>query len=376
MDRIEWTYMLQRITPSRWQKLHLVQSDKTVGQKRMSPDEKRILDMLYIAPYDSKGTKGWLVRFKWYPNGKPTWHSKLVSWSEARNPNQALDEARRYRDEWIAKNKDKLWLRGGGSFNAELPANNTSGILGVNRPVRVLPSGTVSEEWQTTWLKPDGSDGTKRASTRKFGEIEALCMVVEARRDGLKELQSIDKWKDDPSLDSLIDYYDDIIEHLLDLKNQSPGRPILEIVRDPNISGTSKFEEIQLRIGQQRFRRSVPQIFDMKCAVSGSSVLVRASHIKPWRVASDPERLDPMNGLALSPNYDAAFDIGLITFRSDGAIMIAREFADDARKLGISENDRLLVVMDAHASYLDWHRKNVFGRRANQSPATVFTKQA
>lgn len=337
----------------------------------MTPEEKRILDMLYIAPYDSKGTKGWLVRFKWYPDGKPTWHSKLFSWSDTRNPNQALDEARRYRDDWIEKNKDKLWLRGGGSFNAELPANNSSGILGVNRPVRVLPSGSISEEWQTTWRRPDGSDGTKAASTKKYGEIEALRIVVEARREGLKELMVEDRWREDSSLHGLIGYYDDIIEHLLDLKDQSPGRSILEIVRDPNISGTSKFEEIQIRVGQQRFRRSVLEIFDFKCAVSGSAVLVRASHIKPWRVASDQERLDPLNGLALSPNYDAAFDAGLISFRSDGAILIAREFVDDAHKLGIDPDDRLILAMDGHASYLDWHRKYIYGKRTNseRSPA-------
>jgi len=184
-------------------------------------------------------------------------------------------------------------------------------------------------------------------------------------------LQKGDKWRDDPSLEGLIDYYDDIIAHLLDLKDQSSGRPILEIVRDPNISGTSKFEEIQIRVGQQRFRRSVLQIFDQKCAVSGSSVLVRASHIKPWKVASDQERLDPLNGLALSPNYDAAFDAGLISFRSDGVIIISREFADDAHRLGIEESDRLLVVIDGHASYLDWHRKNVVGKRANQTAQTT-----
>ncbi|WP_245431366.1 HNH endonuclease signature motif containing protein, partial [Rhodoplanes roseus] len=33
--------------------------------------------------------------------------------------------------------------------------------------------------------------------------------------------------------------------------------------------------------------------------------VLRASHIKPWRDASDQERLDPRNGLLLSATLDA-----------------------------------------------------------------------
>ena len=49
-----------------------------------------------------------------------------------------------------------------------------------------------------------------------------------------------------------------------------------------------------------------------RCAVTGLDLplLLRASHIKPWRDSDNRERLDPYNGLLLSPSYDAAFDWG------------------------------------------------------------------
>ena len=41
---------------------------------------------------------------------------------------------------------------------------------------------------------------------------------------------------------------------------------------------------------------------------------LQASHIKPWRDATDAERLDGANGLLLSPHIDHLFDEGYITF--------------------------------------------------------------
>jgi len=221
----------------------------------------------------------------------------------------------------------------------------------------------MSAEWQTTYLKPDGTDENRKFSVRKNGELEAMTLAITARKRGLIALKVIDKYGSDGSIDDMIDYYDDILSNIEDLKDRTPGPSILEIVRDPSASGTSKFEQIQIRVGQQRFRRSVLQVFDNKCAVTGSSSLIRASHIKPWRVSSDQERLDPMNGLALSPTYDAAFDLGLISFRSDGAIIVSNELNADRMNLGITGQEKLLFVTDAHAQYLDWHRKNVYEKK-------------
>lgn len=55
--------------------------------------------------------------------------------------------------------------------------------------------------------------------------------------------------------------------------------------------------------------------------------LLLASHIKPWRSASNYERLSSENGLLLSPLYDKLFDIGLITFDDNMKILISNKLS-------------------------------------------------
>ncbi len=65
---------------------------------------------------------------------------------------------------------------------------------------------------------------------------------------------------------------------------------------------------IKVRRGQQFFRQSILNAYDVQCCISGINVpdLLVASHIKPWRDFPQ-ERLDPRNGLCLSALHDAAF---------------------------------------------------------------------
>ncbi|MGO7165362.1 HNH endonuclease, partial [Rhizobium johnstonii] len=57
-----------------------------------------------------------------------------------------------------------------------------------------------------------------------------------------------------------------------------------------------------------------------RCAVTSCNLpaVLRASHIVPWREASNAERLDPENGLPLVATLDALFDVGLISFDDQG----------------------------------------------------------
>ena len=66
--------------------------------------------------------------------------------------------------------------------------------------------------------------------------------------------------------------------------------------------------------------------------------MLKASHIKPWNISDDYERLDEYNGLLLTPNLDAAFDSGLISFDKDGVILISKKPRDEQKAtLGIEE---------------------------------------
>jgi putative restriction endonuclease len=102
-----------------------------------------------------------------------------------------------------------------------------------------------------------------------------------------------------------------------------------------------------------------------RCAVSGLgvTVLLRASHIKPWRAGNNFERLDAYNGLLLSPSYDAAFDAGLISFDDSGSLLISPDLNRTAVEvLGINPAAKLRTVKDEHRIYLGYHRQAVFRR--------------
>ena len=83
-----------------------------------------------------------------------------------------------------------------------------------------------------------------------------------------------------------------------------------------------------------------------------------ASHIKPWRASTNPERLDPFNGLLLLPNLDRAFDRGFVTFAEDGKILVS-PLLSDPTSLGISP-DMAVVLQTNHQPYMTFHRTTVY----------------
>ncbi len=142
-------------------------------------------------------------------------------------------------------------------------------------------------------------------------------------------------------------------------------------------ASTTRLAEHQVRLGQHRFARSVLANYGNSCAFCGFAPrslprhkLLVASHIKPWAVCNDKERLDERNGVAACGVHDAAFDTGLITV--NGGLRVHR-----AQRLEISARDdpgvdryfgrvlrtRLVLPSGAIApdsAYLEWHRENVY----------------
>jgi len=118
------------------------------------------------------------------------------------------------------------------------------------------------------------------------------------------------------------------------------------------------------RIGQDVFREGLLDFWEGRCAITDFAVsqLLRASHIKPWAdCASDAERLDVFNGILLAPHLDAAFDSGFITVADDGAIVVAGELDESARRvLALNTPLRVRGLTVGHRSYLPWHRQRVF----------------
>lgn len=89
--------------------------------------------------------------------------------------------------------------------------------------------------------------------------------------------------------------------------------------------------------------------------------LLVASHIKPWSVSDNFERLDPYNGLLLLPNYDKLFDLGYITFDPQGRIVCSRLLDNiDRKTMGITPDLRLTKVEERHIQYLKYHYEHCF----------------
>lgn len=148
------------------------------------------------------------------------------------------------------------------------------------------------------------------------------------------------------------------------------------IATDLLLTDTERDSVIKARRGQGKFRANVEAI-ERECRLTGvtNPLLLRASHIKPWRLCETAaERLDGMNGLLLTPDADLLFDRGFITFADDGAVQPSpRVDNEDLRRLGF---DQLTIkrygfeeapvswnvgaFLPAQRSYLDFHRQQVF----------------
>ncbi|WP_051321558.1 HNH endonuclease [Chrysiogenes arsenatis] len=124
---------------------------------------------------------------------------------------------------------------------------------------------------------------------------------------------------------------------------------------------TEGVASIKTRVGQQQFRKSLLNYWG-GCALSGLDFpdILRASHIKPWCLSDDRERIDFFNGLLLSPTFDALFDKGFISFDNEGDILIGDSVRGMAGELGLSDGMRLRKIEEAHRKYLREHR-NIFG---------------
>lgn len=129
-----------------------------------------------------------------------------------------------------------------------------------------------------------------------------------------------------------------------------------------SLDQTEKESVVKSRIGQGIFRDGVINLWS-SCAVTGLNnlTLLRASHIKPWRVSTNDERIDPMNGLLLQPTLDHLFDAGLVTFDDKGEMLISPHLSDeDTKKLGLVQNMKLRKINSKILNYMKYHRTHVF----------------
>jgi putative restriction endonuclease len=158
------------------------------------------------------------------------------------------------------------------------------------------------------------------------------------------------------------------------LAEKSGKKNLIEIVKkeieiDQTKEGIEVLRSVKTRVNQSFFRTVVTSIYSNKCAVSSIDLpeLLIASHIIPWS-ANEKERLNPSNGICLSPLYDKVFDKGLMSLTDDYKIIFSKKllkisnpqvystFFEAYDNKAINLPDKFFPKQE----FLEFHRKNIF----------------
>ncbi|WP_374675573.1 HNH endonuclease [Ideonella sp.] len=135
---------------------------------------------------------------------------------------------------------------------------------------------------------------------------------------------------------------------------------VLEARKD--ISATQKLQLTKARRGQGLFRSRV-ELIESACRLTGVAEHshLRASHIKPWRMATDSEKLDGNNGLMLAPHIDHLFDQGFISFADEGGLLVSPQLSDAIQSAWSVSQPAVPKPFNAlQRVYLDFHRRTIY----------------
>ena len=136
------------------------------------------------------------------------------------------------------------------------------------------------------------------------------------------------------------------------------------IAANDSVPETTRQALIQARRGQGLFKQNV-SAYERECRIThvDNPVHLIASHIKPWREASDEERLSGGNGLLLTPSIDHLFDRGFISFDDDGGVLVS-PVADreSLHRMGVDCTRPLFAgrFNSDQRHFLDYHRQEIF----------------
>ena len=155
---------------------------------------------------------------------------------------------------------------------------------------------------------------------------------------------------------------DEEVDEGYDEEEAAVDEAIEEILDDEALTDTERDQLIKARVGQGIFRSNVCLVSPV-CRLTGVSDVrfLRASHIKPWRVCTNTERLDGSNGLMLSPHIDHLFDQGYISFEDDGSAMLSTALPQEL--LGgwsLQVDTNIGKLTSQQVNYMAHHRKYVF----------------
>lgn len=122
---------------------------------------------------------------------------------------------------------------------------------------------------------------------------------------------------------------------------------------------------LKIRTAQSEFRRNLLNKYNscFICNLSFEPLLI-ASHIKPWSLCSNRERLDVNNGLLLCTHHDKLFDKGYITFINN-KISVSKALPEHSL-LKISNIQRNYDFNKKQEIYMKFHNSNIFLDRLDE----------
>ena len=124
---------------------------------------------------------------------------------------------------------------------------------------------------------------------------------------------------------------------------------------------------IDARLGQGKYKKELIKV-ENKCRFTNLSepTFLIASHMKPWRECENDERLDPYNGLLLSPQYDLLFDKFLITFEDNGVLLLSENLGEDIKREWNLIQPEHAPFHKKQLPYLNYHRNQFFEKQKIQ----------
>jgi HNH endonuclease len=322
-------------------------------------------DRKYLKRWDRGNEHRWQFQFEL----DPIKESKSFSDRKLGSIGASYAAAIAYRNQFL-KAAAELGLLGpdGNPSGSDLPIQlklsprNTSGIVGLYRENLVRKGKAHAEvAWIANYKDEKSSNAQKSFSILKLGEKGALSAALKFRRDYVARVAEATPV---PAKRALVEDHvlqlDLLLECIGDLVEETEVFVFLGALNNPLVTATEKQEFLSVRIAQARFRRLVLAMWSHRCCVTRFTQFLAAGHIKPWSESSNEERVDPFNGLSLSPVYDKAFDQGLITFENEGQLRISPLLAANAPLLGIDHHKRIIGLEERHFQYLAYHRAKRF----------------
>lgn len=140
-------------------------------------------------------------------------------------------------------------------------------------------------------------------------------------------------------------------------------REVEKEIEEKRLPAETREQLVKARIGQGAYRQKLLEE-SSECIITrvNDERILMASHIKPWSVSEDNEKIDHNNGLVLTPTYDKLFDQGFISFEDNGNVLLSPYISPlNLKKLNLIKGKTYSIPpSEKRKEYLRYHRDHIF----------------